>query len=188
MFENLIQIIFGAEVKSIGFIEVREGINFLGFSITPLQIFIIAASAVIFVFLYFFMKKTEIGREMRAVADNKELASVVGINPIRIAGWSFFIGSLLAGIAGVLIGLEQSLYPRIGTSLIIKGFTGAVIGGITSVPASIVGSYLLGLAENYGIAFLPSAYKDAIGFAILFIFLLFKPNGFFGVNKGVKDA
>ena len=134
------------------------------------------------------MIKTKLGKEMRAFADNKELAGISGINPRRMADYSFLMGSLLAGIAGILIGLEQSLVPTMGTILIIKGFTGAVIGGITSVPASILGSYLLGFAENYGIAFLPSGYKDAIGFAILLIFLLFRSNGLFGVNQGVKNT
>ncbi|MDD3975547.1 MAG: hypothetical protein PHN22_00060 [Candidatus ainarchaeum sp.] len=73
-----------------------------------------------------------------------------------------------------------------GSNLMIKGFTGAVIGGITSVPGAIIGSFLLGIVENLGIWFLPSGYKDAIAFTLLFIFLLFKPNGILGINKGHK--
>jgi len=125
---------------------------------------------------------------MRAVADNKELASIVGIDHRRVSDYAFFIGSSLAGIAGILIGLEQNLEPVMGTSLMIKGFTGAIIGGITSVPASIIGSYLLGLVENFGIWYLPSGYKDAIAFTLLFLFLLFRPSGMFGIDKGVKDS
>ena len=124
---------------------------------------------------------------MRAVADNKELASIVGINPKKIAIYSFLIGSALAGIAGILIGLEQNMDPTMGTELMIKGFTGAIIGGIGSVAGAIPGSYLLGIAENFGIWYLPSGYKDAIAFVLLFIFLLFKPEGLFGVIKGVKE-
>ncbi|MDP7116323.1 MAG: branched-chain amino acid ABC transporter permease [Candidatus Woesearchaeota archaeon] len=184
---NSIQLIFGATVKSIGLITVSKGLNFYGAAITPLQIIIIGVSIVIFVALYVFMKKTKLGRNMRAVADNKELASVVGINQIRVADWSFFLGSVLAGIGGILIGLEQNIFPDMGTMLIIRGFTGAVVGGITSVPGAVVGSYLLGLIENYGIWFLPSGYKDAIAFLVLLIFLVFKPTGLFGLSKGVKQ-
>jgi branched-chain amino acid transport system permease protein len=186
-FENLIQAIFGAEVKSINFLEIGKGVDVFGGSVTGLQIFILIISLILFFSLYYLMKNTKIGKDMRAVADNKELASIWGINPRKIADFSFIIGSFLAGIAGILIGLEQSLTPGMGTLLIIKGFTGAVIGGIMSVPASILGSFILGFAENYGIAFLPSGYKDAIAFVILFIFLLFRPNGLFGINKGVKN-
>lgn len=188
LFENLIQLFFGANVKTINYIQVARGMNILGAIITPLQVIIILTSVILLFGLYIFTKKTKIGRNMRAVADNKELASILGVNYRRIADYSFIIGSVLAGVAGILIGLEQNLSPTMGTILIIKGFTGAIIGGITSVPASILGGYLLGLLENYGIWFLPSGYKDAIAFVLLFIFLLLRPNGLFGINKGVKDA
>jgi branched-chain amino acid transport system permease protein len=185
-FQNMIQLIFDSNVKLIGYVERAAGISFAGIIITPLQIIIILFSIVFLIVLYFFMQKTRLGRNMRAVADNPELASVVGINHVRIADYSFMIGSCLAGIAGILIGLEQNLYPPMGTVLIIKGFTGAVIGGITYVPGSILGSYILGVAENLGIVWLPSGYKDAIAFGLLFLFLLFKPNGLFGFGGRLK--
>ncbi|MEK6922507.1 MAG: branched-chain amino acid ABC transporter permease [Nanoarchaeota archaeon] len=186
LFQNLVQAIFGADVKSLRYLEVGKGLSFFSAVITPLQIVIILTAFVLMICLYLFMKKTKLGRDMRAVADNKELASIVGINDRKISDYSFIIGSILAGIAGILISLEQNLGPAMGTSLIIKGFTGAVIGGINFVPGSIFGSYLLGFAENYGIWFLPSGYKDAIAFVLLFIFLLFRPNGLFGLNWGLR--
>ncbi len=187
LFQNLVQMVFGAQVKSIGYVAVSEGIKIAGASITPLQITMVVVSLVLSIMLYWFMKKTKLGRNMRAVADNKELASIIGINHKRITDYSFIIGSALAGVAGILIGLEQNLYPTMGTMLMVKGFTGAVIGGITSVPASIVGSLVLGFAENFGILWLPSGYKDAIAFMLLFLFLLLRPTGIFGLNKGIKE-
>lgn len=187
LFENLLQVFFGADVKTINYIKITKGLSFLGASITPLQIVIIAVSLILLVLLYILMKKTKLGRNMRAVSDNKELAGIVGISPIKMAYYSFIIGSVLAGIAGILIGLEQNLVPTMGTNLMIKGFTGSVMGGITSVPASILGSYLLGLAENFGVWHLSSGYKDAIAFVLLFLFLLIKPTGLFGINKGIKN-
>ena len=188
LFENLIQLFFGADIKTINYLEVSKGVSVLGAIITPLQITIVLISIFLLIGLYIFTKKTKLGRNMRAVSDNKELASILGVDYRKVADYSFIIGSVLAGIAGILIGLEQNLSPTMGTFLIIKGFTGAVIGGITSVPASVLGSYILGLVENYGIWFLPSGYKDAIAFILLFIFLLFKPSGLFGINRGIKDA
>jgi branched-chain amino acid transport system permease protein len=189
LFENILQMLFGAGVKSINYISTRKGLDILGATITPLQIFIILVSVVLMILLYFFMNKTKLGRDMRAVADNKELANIIGINSVRISEYSFFIGSALAGVAGILIGLEQNLSPLMGTILMVKGFTGAIVGGITSVPGAILGSLLLGFAENYGIWFLPQEWnltKEAIGFTLLFLFLLIKPTGIFGINKGVK--
>lgn len=185
-FESLILMLFGADVKTIGFLKIARGLDFLGAIITPLQIVIIAVSLVLLVLLYFFMKRTKIGKAMRAVADNKDVAEVVGISSEKIYSWSFIIGSAIAGIAAILVGLEQNLEPMMGTNLMIKGFTGAIIGGIGSVPGAVLGSFLLGLAENFGIWFLPSGYKDAIAFTILFIFLLFRHQGILGIKRDNK--
>jgi branched-chain amino acid transport system permease protein len=186
LFENLILLIFGATVKTIGYIKTTQGLSIIGASITVLQIIIFATAMILMGLLYLLTKKTKLGRNMRAVAENTELASITGINHKRIADYSFIIGSFLGGVAGILVALEQNLQSGVGTQLIIKGFTGSIIGGITSVPGSIAGSYLLGLSENLGIWVLPSGYKDAIAFILLIVFLIFKPNGLFGINKGVK--
>ncbi len=175
---------WGADVKTI---PTRNPVfDFLDARITLIQIIIIAISVVLLLALWILMKKTKLGKAMRAVADNKEVAQTVGINPERVYTATFMIGSLLAGAAGILIGIEQNLYPQMGVALIIKGFTGAVIGSLVSVPGSVLGSMILGLAENIGIWWLPSGYKDAIAFVLLFIFLLFKPSGLLGYK--VREA
>jgi len=183
LIESLILIFFGADVKTIGFIKIEKGIEFLGAVITPLQIWIIVISFLLLMGLFFLMRKTKIGKAMRAVADNKDVAEIVGISSEKIYNWSFAIGSAIAGIAGILVALEQNLEPTMGTGLVIKGFTAAIIGGIGSVPGAILGAFLLGLVENFGIWFLPSGYKDAIAFILLFIFLLFRPKGILGKKK-----
>jgi branched-chain amino acid transport system permease protein len=183
LFESLILLFFGADIKTIGFIKIAKGLEILGAVITPLQIVIIITSFILLVLLFFLMKKTKIGKIMRAVADNKEMAEILGICSERIYGYSFILGSAIAGIAGILVALEQNLEPTMGTNLMIKGFTGAIIGGIDSVFGAILGSFLLGFAENFGIWFLPSGYKDAIAFSILFIFLLFRSRGIMGKIK-----
>ena len=183
LIESLILLFFGADVKTIGFLKIAKGLEILGAIITPLQIFIVISSFVLFVLLFFLMKRTKIGKAMRAVSDNKDVAEIVGISSERIYMWAFIIGSAIAGIGGILVGLEQNLEPMMGTHLIIKGFTAAIIGGIGNIPGAILGSFLLGFAENFGIWFLPSGYKDAIAFIILFIFLLFRPQGILGIRK-----
>jgi len=183
LLESLILLFWGADAKTIDFIKIGKGIEIFGAIITPLQITIMCFSFALFIFLYLFMKKTKIGKAMRAVADNKEVAEIVGISAEKIYSSSFIIGSAIAGLAGVLISLEQNLQPTTGTNLMIKGFTGAIIGGVGSVPGAILGSYTLGLVENFGIWFLPSGYKDAIAFVLLFIFLLFKPQGILGIKR-----
>lgn len=183
LLESLILIFFGADVKTIGFIKVSKGLEFFGAIITPLQIFIIAISLVLLIGLFFFMKKTKIGKAMRAVSDNKDVAEIVGISAEKIYSWSFIIGSALAGIAAILIGLEQNLQPTMGTNLMIKGFAAAIIGGIGSVHGAVLGAFFLGVVENFGIWYLPSGYKDAIAFVLLFLFLLFRPQGILGIKR-----
>ena len=111
LFENLILLIAGADVKSIGYVKVAQGVNVLGAIITPLQITILIITTMLIFALHYLMRYTKLGRQMRAIADNKELAQVVGISHKKIATYSFAIGSALAGIAGILIGLEQNLEP-----------------------------------------------------------------------------
>ena len=103
LFQNLVQIIYGANVKDIGFTEIKEGIEIGDLIITSNQIVILLTSLIFFVFLFIFMNKTSIGKDMRAVSENKELASIIGINSKKVSDLSFFIGSFLGGIAGVLI-------------------------------------------------------------------------------------
>ncbi len=186
LFENLILLIFGADVKAIGLIEVAKGVEIGSAIITPLQMVLVGTSIVLFGALYVFMNKTKLGRDLRAVSDNKELAAIMGLNTARLMTIAIIIGSILAGVAGILIGLEQNMEPTMGTNLMVKGFSGAVIGGIFSVPGSILGSYIVGAAENFGIWWLPSGYKDAITFILLFLFLIFRPTGIWGIDKGVK--
>ena len=186
LIENIILLLFGADVKAFTDMGPSHSLTILGATVTTLQLGIIGVAIVLLVLLYFFMQKTKMGMTMRAVADNKELANVMGIDSQRIGLYGFMIGSVLAAIAGILVGLEQNLEPTMGTHLMIKGFTGAIIGGVTSVPASILGSFLLGIAENFGIWWLPSGYKDAIAFGLLFLFLLFRPTGLFGIKRGAR--
>ena len=187
MFESVVLILFGADVKTLNYLEIQKGIEILDAVITPLQIFIVFSSFILFFVLLFFMKKTRLGKAMRAVSDNPEVAQIVGISPEKIYFWSFVVGSLIVGFASILISLEQNLRPMIGTEIMVKSFAAAIIGGIGSVPGAILGSLLLGFSENYGIWFIDSGYKDAIGFGILLVFLILRPRGILGIKKGLGD-
>jgi len=182
----LILAVWGADIKTVPLGYGNPVIEFAGVLITGVQLTIIAVAVVLLVFLWWLMTRTRFGKAMRALADNKDVAQTVGINPERLYTLTFVVGSVLAAVAGILIGIEQNLHPTMGVSLILKGFTGAVIGGMLSVPGAVLGSLLLGLVENIGIWWLPSGYKDAIAFALLFLFLLFRPQGILG--KKLREA
>ncbi len=181
--ESLFLMIFGADVKTINYFDIGQGVVLGPVIITQLQILIVIVSALLLAFVFFFMKYTKIGKAMRAVADNKAVSEIVGISSESIYHWSFGLGSLIAGIAGILVAMEQNIEPTMGTGLMIKGFTSSIIGGVGNVAGGVLGAFFLGIVENLGVWWLPSSYKDAIAFSILFIFLLVKPEGIWGVKK-----
>lgn len=181
--ENFIIAAFGAEVKTIRLGPVTQGMEFFGAIITQTQVAIIIISLITLLLVELFLLKTKTGKAMRAAADNKDVAQVIGINIERINTYAFAFASALAASAGVLIAIEQNLEPTMGFNAIIKGFTASVVGGLGSVRGAVAGAFLLGIVENIGIWFLPSGYKDAIAFVVLIAFLLFRPQGLFG-GKG----
>ncbi len=185
LIQNTIQIIYGGQVKVIN-LENNQIIEIAGAVITPVQIIIVSVCFALFFLLYLLLHRTILGKSMRAVANNSELAKIIGINEKRVKELSFIIGSFIAGIAGSLLALEQSLLPTVGVNLIIKGFTSAIIGGIDFVPASILGAYLLGIVENISIIYIPSEFKITISFGLLFLFLIFRPQGLLGQKASIK--
>lgn len=180
--QNLIQLIYGAQILTIRTGPIKEGHHFLGAVITDTQILIITASIALMIFLWLFIQRTKLGKAMRAVADDPVAANVVGINPERMIRTSFAIGSALAGAAGILISFETNIEPTMGFSALLKGIIASIIGGIGSIPGAVVGGFFLGLAENLGIWKISAGWKDCIAFLILIIFLLIRPWGFLGTK------
>ncbi len=179
---SLILAIFGSSTKSISLGRAAKIFNLGVFTITSVQLSVIVTALILFLFLWYVLKKTKLGKSMRALADNKDAAQVVGINPEKVYNYTFALSAVFGAVGGVLLGLEQNLYPRMGVLIIIKGFISAVVGGLGSVPGSIIGGFFIGLVENLGIWFLPSGYKDVISFSVMLIFLLFRPQGMLGVK------
>ena len=180
--QNLLQLIYGAQILTIRTGLVKEGRHFLGAIITDIQIMILIVSVCLCAALWLFIQKTKLGKAMRAVADDPMAASIVGINPESIILVAFAIGSALAGAAGILISLETNIEPTMGMNAILKGIIASIIGGIGSIPGAMFGGLFLGLAENLGIWKISAGWKDCIAFVILIVFLLLRPGGIMGVK------
>jgi len=180
LLQNLIQMLYCAQILTIRTGPVKEGHHVLGAVITNIQIVIILVAFGLLVLLWFFIQRTKLGKAMRAVADDALAANVVGINPERIITASFAIGSALAGIAGILISFETNLEPTMGFSALLKGIIVSIVGGIGSIPGAVLGAYFLGLVGNFGIWHISAGWKDAIAFGVLIVFLLFRPAGILG--------
>ncbi len=178
--QNLLQLIYGAQILTLRTGPIREGYHFFSSVITPIQLLILAASFITFALLWFFTTRTKIGKAIIAVADDPFGASICGINPERVILHAFGIGSALAGIAGVLISLETNIEPTMGMNAILKGIVASIIGGIGSIPGALVGGLFLGIVENLGIWKIQAGWQDTIAFAVLILFLLLRPQGILG--------
>jgi branched-chain amino acid transport system permease protein len=157
------------------------GFTLLSTKITWLQTMIITGSGCIMILLHLFIIRTKTGKAMRAVAQDRVMASLLGVNIDRIISITFIIGSGLAAAAGMMVAMYYGLVNYyIGYSAGIKAFTAAVLGGIGSIPGAMLGGILLGLIESLGAGYISSEYKDAYAFIILIIILLVKPEGLLG--------
>lgn len=154
--------------------------------ISTLQLLILVISIVLMVGLQFLIQNTKLGQAMRATAQDKEVAQLMGIKIDSIITFTFAIGSALGGAAGVLVGVYfDSVDPTMGFFPGLKGFVAAVLGGIGNIPGAMLGGLILGLVEMIGAVYM-SRYKDAIAFAVLIIILLVKPTGLLGRNVQEK--
>ena len=132
------------------------------------------------------IKFTKIGKAMRATQQDQIMARLVGINVDRVISWTFIIGSILAAIAGVLIGSRTGqINTAIGFMAGIKAFTAAVLGGIGNIPGAVLGGLVLGVAETLGAGYISSAYEDVFAFGLLVLILILRPAGLLG--KAVKQ-
>ena len=184
--QNLISLFFGDETKSIRTWEVREGIEIAGAYVTPVQIVIIATSIAIVILVSGYLMLAKTGKAMRAVASDSELSKLSGIKSDRIILISFAIGSALAGIAGILVALDVDMTPTMGMNMLLMGVVAMIIGGVGSIWGIVLGSLLLATAQNLAVWYISSQWMDAVAFAILLLFLLFKPEGFMG--KKIRKA
>lgn len=146
-----------------------------------MRILLIGVTFLLMALLTLMVKKTKIGKAMRATAQDIEAATYMGIDVDRIVVVVFFIGSALGGAAGILVGLlftQVDYY--VGFQAGLKGFTAAVLGGIGSIHGAMLGGILLGLVESLAVTFLPSAYKDVVTFVVLITVLIIRPWGLMG--------
>jgi branched-chain amino acid transport system permease protein len=160
---------------------VFKNIQVGGLSFNTVQVFIIALSFAVMFALYRILKGTMIGKSIRAVSENTETARLLGIRVPWIVLMTFAIASILAGIAGVLVGIAyHNIYPLMGIEIGLKGLAIIIIGGMGNVVGAMFSGLLVGLMEVFSVAYISSSYKDAFTFGLMVIILIWKPEGLFG--------
>ena len=153
----------------------------------PTSFLIIVTSAAVMICLTLFIKYTRLGKAMRATAQNRKMAMLLGIDADRIISATFIVGSALAAVGGILIASHtQQINFNIGFLAGIKAFTAAVLGGIGSIPGAMLGGLVLGCCESFAAGYFLSDYEDLVAFAILILILIFRPSGLLGKEKVQK--
>ncbi len=182
--ENVAALVWGDEWRVIHSPYEAITIAVGGLKIPVDYLIIIGTTIVILIGLYVFLKRTSLGRAMRATSQNRKGAMLMGINVERMDMLSVGIGAGLAGAAGTLWVVSGQVFnPYMGSIPAIKAFAIVIIGGLGSIPGAIVGGLILGIAENFAIFTVGGAWKDAIAFIILIVVLIIRPTGLFG-EKG----
>lgn len=175
--QAIMAMIFSSQFQTLSVGGASKVYEIAGAVITQVQLIILISGLLIMATLGLVLKKTMFGKAVSAVSDDEEVAKIVGINTSKIIGIVFFIGSMIAGLAGIFVGFDTGIEPTMGMSLLLKGVIASIIGGIGNIYGGVLGAFLLGFVENFGIWKISGEWKDAIAFGVLIIFLLFRPQG-----------
>jgi len=179
MIEGFNLLAFGADQVVIQ-TPYREVFNIAGIAVAELRVIVIFTACGLIGITALLIRKTKTGKAIRAVAQNRNAAILMGVNVERISQVVFGISSALGVAAGALIGALLAIAPGVGESLAVKGFAVLILGGLGSVPGAVLGGLILGISEAMAAGFISSAYKDVIAFLVMIGVLLLRPEGLLG--------
>ncbi len=177
--ENVIRFVFGNDLRGYA-LPIRRDWQVAGLRIAPQQVQNFGLAVVAMTAVFLFLAFTRTGKAMRAVADNPTLASVKGIDTDRVARLTTFVAMGLAGVGGMLVGLDTSIDPLTGFRVILSVFAAAVVGGLGSIPGAVVGALTIGVGEELSLLVLAPAYRTVVGFAAILFVLTLRPRGILG--------
>lgn len=177
-------VLWGKDPLSMPPISADTPIRVAGVTILPQQLWILGALALVVLAMGWLYRRTWLGKAMQACESNMVAAQLAGISPSRMTMYAFALAGALAALAGTLIAPRTMIVFDQGSFLGIKGFAGAIVGGLGNPFGAMLGGVVLGLLESLAVIVLPSGYKDAVSFLILLLFLFFKPQGLLGRARG----
>jgi branched-chain amino acid transport system permease protein len=184
--QNAVQLTLTAEFRNYQtekLIPPALGLDFGVARLSATRALVIVAAIVLMIVLQYLVRQTRLGKAMRAVAIDREAAAMMGVNVDQVIIFTFFVGSALAGAAGVLTGMVFTrVWHFMGFTAGLKGFTAAVLGGIGNIPGAMLGGFFLGLAETFAVGYISATYRDVIAFVVLVVVLLLRPQGLLGAR------
>ncbi|WP_085026437.1 branched-chain amino acid ABC transporter permease [Ensifer aridi] len=183
--ENALRFFFGSDLNSFD-LPIERNFRVLGLSVGPQQLRNLVTALVIAVALAAFFSLTRWGKAMRAVADNRDLARLKGIDPKKLSNLATFLGMGLAGIGGSLLAIDTSVDPSTGSRLILVIFAASVVGGLTSLYGAVLGALFIGVIGEAALVVMPPVYQSLTAFIAILVVLLIKPSGLFVGASGVR--
>ncbi len=178
MIRSAIQLIWGGD-SQVYIPGIQLPYRFWDLRLKPDHFTILAGAVVLVVTLHMFLQKTRIGKAMRAMADNPDLARISGINTDRVIIWTWVMGAAMAAAAGFFLGLDTRVNPDMGWFILLPVFAAAILGGIGKPYGAIAGGYIIGITQELSTLVLSSAYKPAVAFALMVLILIVRPTGIF---------
>jgi branched-chain amino acid transport system permease protein len=180
---NTIMLAFTSDYKILSTTYSSSSVTILGISVSEPLVVSFAITLAITAALYWFLYRTDTGQAIRATAQDREAAQLMGINVKHMSMIAFGIGAALAGTAGALISPTYYIFPQVGSVFTLKAFVITVLGGMGSIVGATLGGVLIGVAESVGGVYFGSGWKDVIVFVLFLLVLLFKPSGLLGTSK-----
>jgi branched-chain amino acid transport system permease protein len=176
---HLAEAVFGADPKYMDTPYSDAMLNWGEITVTQQRVGVIVVASLLIAAVYWFIHSTRMGKMMQATAQEPAGAALTGINTRFVHAYTFALACALAALAGALVGPTAMLFPTVGDWAVLKGFIVVVMGGLGSVTGALFGGLILGVAESLGGGYISMGFKEAIGYAIIIIVLLWRPNGLF---------
>jgi branched-chain amino acid transport system permease protein len=184
---NIIAMLYGNETK-IPLPGMQPTYTFAGIILTRIQLLIFLGFILISAVIFLVLRKTRLGITLRAMRDDPELISVMGINPIMVRRIVFALGSILAALASILNSLDVGMDPHVGMSAVLNGAVAVIIGGVGIFEGAVLGGVLLGVLQSLAIWQISARWQDMITFLVLILFLLFRPQGILGKRRRLEES
>jgi branched-chain amino acid transport system permease protein len=186
LLENGVLFAYGPAPQSLPGMFETQGFNVGGVFFDSQYLLILVVTVVMVALQYLFFERTLIGKKMQATSQDKEMASLLGIPVALMIMLTFVYSATLGGLAGILVAPILFVSVGMGSSIALKAFAASIIGGFGDVTGAVVGGLALGVIETFGAAYISVPYKDGFAFLVLFVFLLIRPQGFFGERVAEK--
>ncbi len=177
-FTAVVTILFGSSKVTV-YGKIPKAFSFFGdVRITSIQLVSLITTVILMVSMIIFLRKTKMGKMIRAISDDKTMAQIVGINVENVYAAITVLGSFLASMAGIMSAMDTDLRPTIAATSLLKAIVASCIGGAGNVKGALIAAFLMGLIENLAVLYIGSGWRDAVPLAMIILFMIFKPSAF----------